>query len=55
MNAAEARLKVHGAVLAERHALQEAEYRTILAESEKQGGRVAERLMKLLMLNRFRL
>jgi AAA domain len=44
MNAANVRLKMHEADLTERHALQEAEYRTILSESEEQGGRVAERL-----------
>jgi hypothetical protein len=43
MSAADGRIKMHGAVLAERHALQEAEYRTVLSESEKQGGRAAER------------
>ena len=42
--AAEDRTKRHGAVLAERHALQEAEYRAIISESEEQGGRAAERV-----------
>lgn len=41
---AEARIRKHETVLAERHATQEAEYRTIVAESEEQGGRAAERL-----------
>jgi len=40
---AETRIGEHKAVLAERHALQEAEYRTIISESEAQGGRAAER------------
>lgn len=44
MSTTDARIKMHGAVLAERHALQEAEYRTLISESEKQGGRAAERL-----------
>jgi predicted ATP-dependent endonuclease of OLD family len=43
MQAADAQIKTHGSVLAERHALQEAEYRTIISESEEQGGRAAER------------
>jgi hypothetical protein len=43
MSTIDARIKMNGAVLAERHALQEAEYRTIISESEKQGGRAAER------------
>jgi len=43
MRVADARIKIHRAVLAERHALQEAEYRTIMSESEEQGGRAAER------------
>jgi len=40
----EQRISTHAAVLAERHALQEAEYRTIIATSEEQGERAAERL-----------
>jgi predicted ATP-dependent endonuclease of OLD family len=40
----EERVRTHAAVLAERHATQEAEYRTIIATSEEQGERVAERL-----------
>ena len=44
VRAAEARTQKHGAVLAERHALQEADYRVIVSESEEQGGRAAERL-----------
>jgi predicted ATP-dependent endonuclease of OLD family len=40
----EERVRTHAAVLAERHATQEAEYRTIIAKSEEQGERVAERL-----------
>jgi len=40
----EARIKVHAATLAQRHALQEAEYRTIVAASAEQGERAAERL-----------
>ena len=36
-------LSAHGAALAERHALQEAEYRGLVAASEEQGGRAAER------------
>jgi len=40
----DARIKLHRAVLAQQHALQEAEYRTIISESEKQDGRAAERL-----------
>jgi energy-coupling factor transporter ATP-binding protein EcfA2 len=41
--AVEQRINTHAAVLAERHALQEAEYRTIIATSEEQGERAAER------------
>jgi hypothetical protein len=37
-------ISTHAAALAERHALQEAEYRTIIATSEEQGERAAERL-----------
>ena len=37
------RLLVHAATLAERHALQEAEYRKIVAASAEQGERAAER------------
>ena len=40
----EERIRTHAAVLAERHAIQEAEYRTIIAASEEQGERAAERL-----------
>jgi energy-coupling factor transporter ATP-binding protein EcfA2 len=40
----EHRINVDAAVLAERHAIQEAEYRTIIAASEEQGERAAERL-----------
>ncbi|MBP7778284.1 MAG: AAA family ATPase [Acidobacteria bacterium] len=36
-------LSAHGAALAERHALQEAEYRGLVAASEEQGGRAVER------------
>lgn len=39
----ESQLKRAQAVLAERHALQEAEYRGLISESEEQGGRAAER------------
>lgn len=42
--AAEERVRTHAAVLAERHAIQEADYRTIIAASEEQGERAAERL-----------
>jgi predicted ATP-dependent endonuclease of OLD family len=41
---AEERIRRHVAVLAERHALQEAEYRTTIEASEEQGERAAERL-----------
>jgi hypothetical protein len=40
----EERIRTHESVLAERHAVQEAEYRTIIAASEEQGERAAERL-----------
>ena len=40
----ETRIRDHAAVLAERHAVQEADYRTIVAASEEQGGRAAERV-----------
>ena len=40
----EGRIKVHAAALAQRHALQEAEYRTVVAASAEQGERAAERL-----------
>jgi energy-coupling factor transporter ATP-binding protein EcfA2 len=40
----EQRINVHAALLAERHAIQEAEYRTIIASSEEQGERAAERM-----------
>jgi len=43
MREAEAKVEAHGAALAERHALQEAEYRAIISESEEQGGRAVER------------
>ncbi len=43
--AVEERVRKHAAVLAERHAIQEAEYRTIIAASEEQGERATERLM----------
>jgi predicted ATP-dependent endonuclease of OLD family len=42
--AAEERIKTHSAVLAERHAVQEAEYRTIIAASEEEGERSVQRL-----------
>jgi AAA domain len=42
--ALEERIRAHAASLAERHAIQEAEYRNIIAASEEQGERVAERL-----------
>lgn len=41
---AEGRIRTHAALLAERHAIQEAEYRSIIATSEEQGERAAERL-----------
>ena len=37
------RIQIHSVALAERHALQEAEYRTIVAASAEQGERAAER------------
>jgi hypothetical protein len=40
----EGRIGTHASVLAERHAIQEAEYRTIIEASEEQGERAAERL-----------
>jgi len=40
----EEQIRRHAAVLAERHAIQEAEYRTMIAASEEHGERVAERL-----------
>lgn len=40
----EEHIRTHAGVLAERHALQEAEYRTIIATSEEQGERATERL-----------
>jgi hypothetical protein len=40
----EDQIRIHEVVLAERHAIQEAEYRTIIAASEEQGERAAERL-----------
>lgn len=42
--ALEGRIGTHASVLAERHAIQEAEYRTIIEASEEQGERTAERL-----------
>jgi DNA repair ATPase RecN len=42
--AVEERVRTHASVLAQRHATQEAEYRTIIAVSEEQGERVAERV-----------
>jgi hypothetical protein len=39
----EERIRVHAAALAEQHAIQEAEYRTIVAASEEEGERAAER------------
>lgn len=44
MHAAEPRITAEAAILAERHALQEAEYRSLIAASTEQGGRAAERL-----------
>lgn len=41
--ALDGRIQGHSAALAERHALQEAEYRALLSESAQQGGRAAER------------
>ncbi len=41
----EERIRTHSAVLADRHAIQEAEYRTIIAASEEQGERATERLV----------
>ena len=40
----EQRIKLHAALLAEQHAIQEAEYRTIIAASQEQGERAAERM-----------
>jgi energy-coupling factor transporter ATP-binding protein EcfA2 len=40
----EERIQTHAAVLAEQHAVQEAEYRTTIAASDEQGERAAERL-----------
>ena len=40
----EERIRKHAAALAKRHAIQEAEYRTMIATSEEHGERVAERL-----------
>lgn len=42
--AVEQQIRKHAAVLAKRHAIQEAEYRTIVAASQEHGERVAERL-----------
>ncbi len=41
---AETRVKAHATVLAERHAVQEADYRLIVAASEEEGGRAVERV-----------
>lgn len=41
----EERIRTHSAVLAERHAIQEAEYRTIIAASEELGERATERVV----------
>jgi len=41
----EEHIRTHAAVLGERHAIQDAEYRTIVATSEEQGERAAERLV----------
>ena len=41
----EERIRTHSVVLAERHAIQEAEYRTIIAASEEQGERATERVV----------
>jgi hypothetical protein len=41
----EERVRTHSAALAERHAIQEAEYRTIVAASEEQGERATERVL----------
>ena len=41
---AETQTRAHAAALAERHAVQEADYRTIVAASKEQGGRAVERL-----------
>ena len=41
---AETQTRTHATALAERHAVQEAEYRTIVAASEEEGGRAAERV-----------
>jgi hypothetical protein len=41
--ASEAAMARHQATLAERHALQEAEFRRVVAESQEEGGRAAER------------
>lgn len=40
---ADAAVRRHAATLAERHAIQEAEYRSLMAASEEQGGRAVER------------
>ena len=42
-HAAEAALRRHRAAIAERHAIQEAEYRKLISEVEQEGGRAAER------------
>jgi DNA repair ATPase RecN len=47
----QARIQVHAATLAERHALQEAEYRNIVAASAEQGERAAERQDVQISLN----
>src|SRR6185437_9285346 len=41
---AEDRIRTHATLLAERHAIQDAEYRTVIAASEEQGERAAQRL-----------
>ena len=43
MRAADVAIKKHRTILAERHALQEAEYRVIISKLAEQGGRAAER------------
>lgn len=44
MAVTEPAIRRHEAALAERHALQEAEYRELISQSDEQGGRAAERL-----------
>jgi len=43
MEVVAARVRVQASLLAERHALQEAEYRSLLSDSEQRGGREVER------------